>query len=610
MSIKKLPPATANQIAAGEVVSGPSSVVKELVENALDAGAKRIRVLLKKGGLGEVTVIDDGCGISPGELRMAIQRHATSKIRNLEDLQDVLSLGFRGEALPSIASISKMSITSRQSGDEAGTRIYLEAGIEKGYGGIGFPVGTKVTVKSLFFNTPARRKFLKGIPAETAKISRIMQTLALSRPEVFFSLERERGILWSTAGDGNLKNTILTLFGHGLCGQLIPLHFREKNYYLHGYVSDPLFFRSNRRHQFFFVNDRAIQSRLLSEALDKSYSGLVTSKKFPMAFLFFDLPPDNLDVNVHPAKTEIRFTREEDIRAFWIKSLQAIFQKGRKIPAYNLEMLETGASQIREQAGTVIPPKKERSQRDLFSPGEGIYRNNKVEGKELHDPSASRVGIPEKEREGHIRGAVPSGKATFLGAQLPKKPFYDSIVGQAFGTYIILQKGEDLLFMDQHAAHERILWERIQQRESNAMDSSQLALPLPFELPGYLAEGLPDKIKLLEEIGLELEQFGDNTFIIRGVPIFLKDAFQPEMLLEFFEKLDTRPLRKENLQKEALLQLSCKAAVKAHKNLSLEEIESLTKQLEKCRDPFFCPHGRPVFFQMSKAQLEKFFKRR
>ena len=276
--IKKLPPATANQIAAGEVVSGPSSVVKELVENALDAGAKRIRVLLKKGGLGEVTVIDDGCGISPGELRMAIQRHATSKIRNLEDLQDVLSLGFRGEALPSIASISKMSITSRQSGDEAGTRIYLEAGIEKGYGGIGFPVGTKVTVKSLFFNTPARRKFLKGIPAETAKISRIMQTLALSRPEVFFSLERERGILWSTAGDGNLKNTILTLFGHGLCGQLIPLHFREKNYYLHGYVSDPLFFRSNRRHQFFFVNDRAIQSRLLSEALDKSYSGLVTSK--------------------------------------------------------------------------------------------------------------------------------------------------------------------------------------------------------------------------------------------------------------------------------------------------------------------------------------------
>ncbi len=587
MPIKKLSPATADQIAAGEVVAGPSSVVKELVENALDAGAGRIRVLLQKGGLKGITVIDDGGGIPPGELRLAVQRHATSKIQNIEDLQDVLTLGFRGEALPSIASVCKMSITSRQNSDAAGTRIILEGGIEKDFGEVGFPVGTRVTIEDLFFNTPARQKFLKGIPAETAKVSRTMQTLALSRPDVFFALEREKGVLWETTGDGDLKKTILTLFGHDLQGQLIPLHFTEGNYALRGYISNPLFFRNNRRYQYFFVNGRIVQSKLLSGALDESYSGIVTAKKFPQAYLFFALSPADLDVNVHPTKSEIRFYREEKVRGFLLGALGTAFQSGKKIPAYSWK---TGAVRSGEKVKTDASRIKEQLQGNLFS-----YEKSTPEG-ELEN----LVREPVLQNERQVLSAAP----------LPGKPFYDLIVGQAFGTYIILQKGEGLLFMDQHAAHERILWEKVQEQGSELVHGSQIALPLPFELPAYAVESLAEKIKLLEEIGLELEQFGNNTFIIRKIPIFLKDVFYPEMLLDFFEKLGSGPLESRDLQKEALLQLSCKAAIKANKALTPEEIRSLIGQLEKCRDPYFCPHGRPVFFQMSKTELEKYFKRR
>lgn len=587
MPIKILPPETANQIAAGEVVENPSSVVKELVENALDAGAGRIRVLLQQGGLREITVIDNGSGIPPGELRIAVERHATSKIQDIGDLGSVLTLGFRGEALPSIASVSRLSITSRQYEDEAGSSIFLEGGVEKKFQEIGFPVGTKVTVQDLFFNTPARRKFLKGISAETAKVSRMMQVLALSRPDVSFTLEREKGVLWETTGDGNLKNVILTLFGHDLGKQLIPLDFTEKDYRLSGYVSNPTFSRNNRSFQFFFVNGRAVQSKPLRESLDKSYSNLITSKKYPLAFLFLSLPPAEVDVNVHPSKTEIRLYQEELVRLFLVKSLKAAFQGGRSFPVYNWKG-ETARSE--KKTDISLPEQKIQIQENILT-----YDENKSE-----------------EEQGYFnRKSVQKNEKTELNKEpLLEKPFYDIIVGQAFGTYILLQKGEDLFFMDQHAAHERILWERVQQKSNDILQGSQVTLPLPFELPVDIAEEISGKANLLEEIGLELERFGHNTFIIRKVPLFLKDAFYPEMLLDLFEKLTSKPLKKEDFQKEALLQLSCKAAVKANKALTMEEIRSLLKQLEKCHDPFFCPHGRPVFFKMNKTELEKYFKRR
>jgi len=603
--IRKLPPGTANQIAAGEVVESPSSVVKELVENALDAGAKRIRVILKKGGLQEITVIDDGDGIPSAELRLAVERHATSKIQNIEDLDTVHTLGFRGEALPSIASVSKLSITSRQCREEAGTYLFLEGGREKSFQEVGFPAGTRVIVQDLFFNIPARRKFLKGIAAETAKVSRTMQVLALSRPDVSFILEREKGILFETSGDGQLINVILTLFGHDMERNLIPLHFTEENYCLDGYVSNPLFARSNRSYQFFFVNGRVVRSKTLRESLDKSYSSLVTSKKYPLAFLFLSLPPAEIDVNIHPAKTEIRLYREEFVRSFLIKSLNIAFQTGKRIPVFSWK------EEInRAEKGENIQPSGEKAhfQEEIVTYGAKENRYSPSADTPVFTERTDEAFISEKSYE---KSPLESGEnLTLLTKPLLEEPFFEVIIGQVFGTYILLQKGEDLFFLDQHAAHERILWEKLQQKNNDALLSSQITLPLPFELPMDMAEQLSAKIKILEEIGLELEQFGNNTFIIRKVPIFLKDIFHPEMLQDLFEELTSKPLEKEDFLKEALLQLSCKAAIKANKSLTFKEIRSLLQQLQECRDPFFCPHGRPVFFQMKKAELEKYFKRR
>lgn len=570
--IRKLSPETASQIAAGEVVENPASVVKELIENALDAGAKRIRVLLKKGGMQEITVIDDGSGIPAHELRLALERHATSKIKDIDDLSTVRTLGFRGEALPSISSVAKISITSRQYREETGVSIYLEGGIEKSFQEVGFPLGTRVTVQDLFFNIPARRKFLKGISAETAKVSRVMQVLALSRPDVSFTLKREKGVLWETPGDGELINVIVTLFGHEIGRQLIPLHFTENDYHLNGYVGNPLFSLNNRSYQFFFVNGRVVQSKPLRESLDKSYSGLVTAKKYPVAFLFLSLPPADIDVNIHPSKTEIRLYDEKFVRTFLINSLNTAFQTERRIPAYNAYKVKNN---------------------NFFSAENAPVVNKKTEA--LLSPEVP-VNIGEN--------------LTLFSEQLLEKPFFSDIIGQIFGTYILLQKGEGLFFMDQHAAHERILWEKLQDSRSNSLPGSQVALPLPFELPMDAAEELSGKIKILEEIGLEVEQFGNNTFIIRKVPVFLQDIFYPEMLMDFFENLASQPLEKEELQKEALLQLSCKAAIKANKTLTLQEIKALLQQLQECRNPYYCPHGRPVFFKMNKAELEKYFKRR
>ncbi len=599
--IRKLSPGTASQIAAGEVVENPSSVVKELVENALDAGAKRIRVLLKKGGVQEITVIDDGNGIPSHELRLALERHATSKIQNIGDLSTVLTLGFRGEALPSIASVAKLSITSRQCREETGSSIYLEGGIEKTFQEVGFPIGTKVTVQDLFFNTPARRKFLKGISAETAKVSRVMQVLALSRPDVSFTLKREKGVLWETPGDGELINVVLTLFGHDMGRQLIPLHFTDKDYHLNGYVGNPLFSLNNRSYQFFFVNGRVVQSKPLRESLDKSYSSLVTAKKYPAAFLFLSLPPADIDVNIHPSKTEIRLYDEQFVRTFLINSLNTAFQTGRRIPAYKWKE-ETARAGKKDNAFPVEI--KGRSQEEISTYGE--------EKKNILFYAEDAPVFNEK-TEALLSQEVPVNKSenlTLFSEQLLEKPFFSVIIGQVFGTYILLQKGEELFFMDQHAAHERILWEKLQNNKNDSLPGSQVALPLPFELPMDVAEELSGKIKMLEEIGLELEQFGNNTFIIRKVPVFLQDIFHPEMLMDFFEKLVSKPLEKEDLQKEALLQLSCKAAIKANKTLTLQEIKALLQQLQECRNPYFCPHGRPVFFKMNKAELEKYFKRR
>ena len=600
MPIHKLDTRISEQIAAGEVVENPASVVKELVENSLDAGAKRIKVIFKRGGLQEITVIDDGSGIPAGEVRLALERHATSKISSLQDLQAICTLGFRGEALPSIASVSRMSISTRHRNEETGRYIFLEGGVEKETKEIGFPPGTRITVKDLFYNTPARLKFLKGVASEAGKISRIIHLLALSRPDTAFSLIKQNEVILELPGDGKLLNVITKIFGNDLARELVPLHFESAEFILKGYVSNPAYSRNSRNYQLFYINGRYIRSQLIQKALDRSFAGIVTSKRYPVAFLFLDIAPENLDVNVHPSKIEVRFHQEERVRLFLEQSLKEAFT-----PAYFLPIVYK--QNIRDKDTSPEITAKQDIKED-FHPEDTIKT---VKDNSYHDYTRRNLQLQVAESR------IPFSEKNIINSALSAEPFtercFDGLIkGQLFSTYIAVQKEDKLIFIDQHAAHERVIWEKLQQRKQKEEKEQyiQEILPLAVELPLQIADTVKDKLALLRELGLEMEQFGNNTVIIRAVPFFLRDIITAELILDILEEVSDPDLTGGEFQKEILLSLSCKAAIKANEHLTIEEISSLLAQLEKCKNPFFCPHGRPVAIKIEKYDIEKHFKRR
>ena len=586
MSVNILDARTVSQIAAGEVVENPASVIKELLENSLDAGAHRIKVMLQKGGLEEITVLDDGCGIPAMELRLALERHATSKIKTIDDLELVNTLGFRGEALPSIAAVSKISLTTRQVNEETGSFIYLEGGEEKDFKPAGFPRGTMVTVKDLFFNVPVRRKFLRSIAAESAQATRIIELLALSHPHISFTLERDGKVCLETPGDGSLLNTVLQIFGHNLAPHLVPVHFPQDNYELEGYVSAPTLSLKSRSHQLFFVNRRNVRNRLFRDALEKSFSRFVTARRYPLAFLFLSLPPKELDVNVHPAKIEVRFRQETKVFDFLYEGItKGYYEQHNKSVVQKPKEGEKGANTgkfLREMQG---------QKQDL------VFQMNFEEDTYVRE-RATGLTYPYPETSQKEPSMLTSERV---------------ILSQLFASFILLQQKEKLLLVDQHAAHERILWEECLRRRSVEKQYMQEVLPFPQELTLSLAEDYisEEKVKLMAELGLELEQFGNTSFIIRTVPFFLKDIFTAQMLSDVLQELASdSSLTKPDWQEAFLLQLTCKAAVKANKQLTMEEMEGLLRQLEQCQNPHYCPHGRPIIIQFTRKELEKIFHRR
>ena len=594
MPIRKLDAEISEQIAAGEVVENPASVVKELIENSLDAGAKHIKVIFKKGGLKEITVIDDGWGIPSAELPLAVERYATSKISSLTDLQNIRTLGFRGEALPSIASVSRMSISTRYHKEITGRQIFLEGGALKEDREIGFPRGTKVTVEDLFYNTPARLKFLKGVPAEAAKITKLVHLLALSRADVSFSLKKESEVILETPGDGKLINVILKIFGHDIARELIPINFESAGFYLNGFISNPSYSRNNRSYQIFYVNGRYIRSQLIREALDKSFASVVTAKRYPVALLYLNVPFENIDVNVHPSKLEIRFQREEQLRLFLEKSLKKAFT-----PVYFISQSSNQQKSIDNVNNINRINKMEIKQKTVKT--DPYYQIN-LELQVKEDLFPLKISPSKKNEETFVKN-------------YKTEPIIDNfwdgfIVGQAFATYIILQKGEELIFIDQHAAHERILWEKIQKSKNEGEKFIQEIFPITVELPLSVTEILIEKLTYLKDLGLELEHFGNNTFIIRAIPSYLQNIFSTELFLDILEGLNSLSATEQEFQKEIQLRLSCKAAIKANKKMTPEEMSFLLAQLEKCENPFFCPHGRPVAIKIGKNELEKLFKRR
>ncbi len=632
---------SANQIAAGEVVERPVSVVKELIENALDAKAKRIEISIEQNGLPLIRVRDDGCGIEPKDLPTAILRHATSKISSIHDLNQLLTLGFRGEALPSIASVSYMEITSRPSDCISGTCLTLHGGQQIDIQEIGCPTGTTVAVRDLFFNTPARKKFLKSNNTEFGLISDIVSRLALTRPDVAFSFSHPHQVLLQTSGRGQWLDTIGAILGNDLARKLIPVSATSGTWLLEGYISPPDLVRSSKQGETLIINGRYIRSSFLSRALLDGYHTLIPAKLYPIAILHLHLPPSDYDVNVHPTKMDIRFSDEKGLAQFIQEEIRQTLLKSRSVPSLGktTNAITNQNPAFKTSISPVSPDKKaflSNSSRESITPHQLNSILNPVKYtaapnhvKELNQtressdpvkaedyaditPDLVQSLIPDpilpkiKEQDQTSASLFPSQSIT-LG---PLREFWP--LAQLFNTYILTTDGQVLMIIDQHAAHERINYERLLKKaKQNPTASQQLLIPIPLELTLQEEQALLEHLWKLTELGFILEHFGPRTYLLRGFPAYTGPFSGEELLRQFIEQvlLKNYTPRIEQLLEEWIYLLACHESIKAHDKLSLLEMEQLIAQLSQTENPFTCPHGRPTMIQMTAAELGKRFYR-
>jgi len=585
MPIIILPDEIASQIAAGEVVERPASVVKELVENALDAEAKHISVLVEGAGKTLMEVADDGYGIPPEQLTLAVARHATSKLSTSDDLFRIATLGFRGEALASIGSVFRMTITSRPRQAEMGMQLRLDGGKAEKPKPIGSPSGTVVRVEDLFYNVPARLKFLKSDRTERRHISTLVTHYALAYPQVRFRLKQAGRQVLQTSGNGDRREVLATLYGAEIARQMIEVLAQYDDLSITGFVSPTHVTRSNRREILFFVNGRPVQDIALTTSLVKAYHTMLMVGRFPMAALFLEMPADTLDVNVHPTKAEVRFrNREEIFRSVGRAVRQAL-------------LAHTPVPEIEEM--------KERIQWIDHSFGSS---------------SAQREIDPAWEISGE-RGAV-SGQPSAVSGQsnfnqetqqiLPEVsvPLL-RLVGQVAATYLIAEGPDGLYLIDQHAAHERVLFERFLAQGGDNIPAQQLMEPATVELPLSSADLLEEQIPVLGNLGFQVEPFGQGTFLVRAIPALLSGmdpAAALRVVVEDFEE-DETPLQ-DAIEAKIIARVCKRAAVKGGQVLSREEQETLLRDLEASRSPRTCPHGRPTMIHLSVDLLERQFGRK
>jgi len=554
-----------SKIAAGEVVERPASVVKELVENSIDAGAKRISIEVKDGGKRSIRVSDDGCGMGPEDAKLSLQRHSTSKIRNIDDLFAIRTLGFRGEALPSIASVSKFELVTNDKGPN-GTRIVVEGGKLKLQEGAGCPVGTSVTVEELFFNTPARLKFQKGRSTELSNIVDVTSKFILSNPQISFSLKSDGKEILSSIGSGNLLEAIASIYGTDMAKAMLEVRDEKRetgDVKIHGYVTQPVITKSDRYGESFFVNGRFVRNALLSRALEDAYRTLIPDGKYPIAVIFIDIDPADIDVNVHPTKREIKFSKPD----IAIKAVTS---------AVSAALSEVGAqSGSKSYGGGTWTPPTENWKPEMI----------KIFGEDL-TPS---FGHPSPSNgEGNQRGEV---------------------IFQANLTYIISVQGEDLIIIDQHAAHERIMYEKI--KNKTIAGTQNLLVPKSIEIDPLEFTLLSGNITEISELGFDIEVFGKNTIIIRGIPAALKTLSIEGAISEILSELSKSfKIKSVDERREAIWKMmACKSAVKAGDKLSYAEMDGLIRELFATSNPTTCPHGRPTLVKISKPDMEKMFGR-
>jgi len=630
--IQVLDEQTANLIAAGEVVERPASVVKELVENALDAGASRVDIEMEEGGLRLVRVVDDGAGMDRDDARLCLERHATSKIRRGTDLFAIHTLGFRGEALPSIASVSRLEILTRPASEVAGTRVATEGGRDLRLEDAGCPVGTRITVEDLFFNTPARLKYLKSPGSETGQVSDVFTRLALSRPDVAFQLMSGGSVLSSTPGNGSLLDAVGSLYGTKLARGLTAVSWENGPTRVTGYIAKPEFARANRTHQHLFVNGRYIKGSSLRFPVEEAYRNLLMTGRFPVFFLSVEVDPEQVDVNVHPTKLDVRFSQEREVKAALYRAVQEALALtelvpsvtwGEGAPASGFAPATASPGRPPDDGGAGGAPQDPGSPWSLLAMGEaaatyltGGGMAGLTEGEAgVGTAGAAGVGAPgaaptvgEAVEKGAVfaPGARQGGATVHHPELLALRP-----LGQVLRSYIVADGPDGLYLIDQHAAHERVYFERFA-RERESRVTQPLLIPLELELAPQERALFEASREVLTGAGFEFADLSGGTLLVTGVPAVVGESAAPGFFRDFLDRLaggssDGHALDKGLEVKRAMA--ACKAAIKAHDPLTLAELQGLIYQLACAEHPYSCPHGRPTMISLSEGELERRFKR-
>ena len=583
-SIRILDKNVAELIAAGEVVERPASVVKELLENAIDAGATVVTVEIQNGGVTFLRVTDNGCGIAPEDVPTAFLRHATSKVQTQSDLEAIHTLGFRGEALASVAAVSKVELLTAQKGALSGTRYIIEGGEERALEEAGCPQGTTLIIRDLFYNTPARMKFLKRDLSEGNTLAGVMDKLALSHPEVSFRLIKDGQEAMRTPGDGKLLSAIFALFGKEFADGMEPVDDQIKGIGVRGYTSHPRLTRGSRAMQHFFINSRYIRSATMTAALETAYKNEIMSGRFPCCVLMLTVPPELVDVNVHPAKTEVRFSDEKGIFDAVYRAVKSVLT-GQEAVKATLPEIRVEEQSPPEQVRMIDPPPIAPVSQDIIR---------------MNDASHIQYPVSVAIEADDIEPPPPPPIST--------QPLQSTVLGEAFDTYILAQCGDELLVIDKHAAHERLLYDQLKRQQG--ADRQMLMAPQTVTLDRQEYTALIESRDLVEQTGFELDEFGGSSLLVRAVPMQLDQEDVAGVLSEIADMLIKNKRELSVAKLDAIYHsVACKAAIKGGSRESTAEMEALVQALLEHPEVRHCPHGRPVLITLERKYLEKQFKR-
>lgn len=611
-----------NKIAAGEVVERPASVVKELVENAIDANSTVIEIELEEAGLSKIRILDNGDGIASEDCLTAFKRHATSKIKTEQDLFRIRTLGFRGEALPSIASVSMLELKT-STGEEAGTHLKLRGGEIVHHELTSSRKGTELVIENLFFNTPARLKYMKTVNTELGNVTDVVNRLAMSHPEVSIRLMHQGRQLLYTNGSGDVRQVLAAIYGMAVAKKMIPINVQSLDYEVNGYVALPEITRASRNYMSTIINGRFVKNYGLLKAVQQGYHTLLPIGRFPIVFLTITMDPLLVDVNVHPAKLEVRLSKEAELFELIEQGVKAVFKKQQLIPDAVVPTKSKSAVQPTEQQTFTFD---HQSKPSGYQPSDTVrepsFKETTARVDEIMPPVKTEVIRQDEELEPTFREIEHYEESVEENAPIPEpnrsakeqpEPRVPAMypIGQMHGTYILAQNEKGLFIIDQHAAQERIKYEYFK-RKLGEVDSEvqELLMPLTLEFSGNEALILEEYKDMLAEVGVFLEPFGQNSYIVRSHPQWFPKGEEQETIEEMIQQIFTmKRVNIEKLREEAAIMMSCKGSIKANHHLRNDEIFALLETLRKTTDPFTCPHGRPIIIHHSTYEMEKMFKR-